>query len=140
MLPKRYIKTKARLPCHWHKREQQMHASEQIFRCYPVPAKKKKSGKAKGGPKARAEARLYLRQAEARQSLQEYAESFGCVSRSRGFEPEFQASSEVAAEINRIGFPWAGPMLIFDCETLTGAKDGQGLRFGCFQERGWRYD
>jgi hypothetical protein len=31
-------------------------------------------------------------------------------------------------------------MLICDCETLTGAHDGQALRFGCFQERGWRYD
>jgi hypothetical protein len=86
-----------------------MRASEQIFRCYPAPAKKKKSGS-------------------------ETPAKTGFI------EPEFQASSEVAAEINRIGFPWAGPMLIFDCETLTGAKDGQGLRFGCFQERGWRYD
>jgi hypothetical protein len=84
-----------------------MKASEQIFRCYPAPEKKKKSGAALAG---------------------------------HDIEPKFQASSEVAEEINRIGFPWAGPMLIFDCETLTGAKDGQGLRFGCFQERGWRYD
>jgi hypothetical protein len=59
---------------------------------------------------------------------------------SEGHEPEFQASTEIAAEINRIGSPWAGPMLIFDCETLTGAHDGQALRFGSFQERGFRYD
>jgi hypothetical protein len=50
-----------------------------------------------------------------------------------------EADSDIAAGINRVGTPWAGPMLFVDDETLTGAKDGQGLRFGCFQERGLRY-
>jgi hypothetical protein len=56
------------------------------------------------------------------------------------FEPEFKADSEIAAVIARVGFPWAGPMLLFDCETLTDAHGGQRLRFGFFQERGMRYD
>jgi hypothetical protein len=47
---------------------------------------------------------------------------------------------ETWLEIMRVGFPWAGPMLFLDCETLTGAKDGQGLRFGTYQYRGYRYD
>jgi hypothetical protein len=47
-----------------------MHASEQIFRCHPVPIKEKKIGE-----------RPFV---------------------SEGHEPEFQASSEIAAEINRI--------------------------------------
>src|ERR1700730_8020344 len=49
------------------------------------------------------------------------------------------ADSALAREIDRVGAPWAGPMLFFDCETLPGARDGQGLRFGCFQERGCKY-
>jgi hypothetical protein len=81
-----------------------MHASKQIFRCYPVPEKKKKSG------------------------------GWSLVLR------DYEADNEIADEINRVGSPWAGPMLLLDCETLTGAKDGQGLRYGCFQERGYRYD
>jgi hypothetical protein len=78
-----------------------MRASEQIFRCYPAPAKKKKSGG-------------------------------GAALAGRDIEPEFQASSEVAAEINRIGAPWAGPMLIFDCETLTGGERRTGLAIWMF--------
>jgi hypothetical protein len=128
-----------------------MRASEQIFRCYPVPAKKKKSGMGRAGrSEAPGEAAHNARQRAKGEAFLACCKNddgtLGLmlrnlkVSEGHPFEPEFQASSEVAAEINRIGFPWAGPMLIFDCETLTGAKDGQGLRFGCFQERGWRYD
>jgi hypothetical protein len=87
---------------------QMMHTTEQLFRCFPVPIKKKKTGE-----------RPFVFE---------------------GHEPEFQASSAIAAEISLIGAPWAGPMLIIDFETLTGAHEGQGLRFGSFQERGFRYD
>jgi hypothetical protein len=60
----------------------------------------------------------------------------------RGFTPgqSFEADSQIAAEIARIGFPWAGPMVFFDCETRADAHGGQRLRFGFFQERGMRYD
>jgi hypothetical protein len=55
-------------------------------------------------------------------------------------DPRFEADSAIAAEIARVGHPWAGPMVIFDCETLTDAHGGQRLRFLFFQERGCRYD
>jgi hypothetical protein len=86
--------------------ESGMHASKQIFRCYPFPEPEEKK-RGNGGL-------LTL----------------------NGFE----ADSAIADEINRVGAPWAGPMLILDGETLMGAHEGQGLRFGCFQQRGfdWR--
>jgi hypothetical protein len=55
-------------------------------------------------------------------------------------EAPFEADSAIAAEIARVGHPWAGPIVIFDSETRTDAHGGQQLRFGWFQERGWRYD
>jgi hypothetical protein len=60
----------------------------------------------------------------------------------RGSVPDlrFEADSAIALEIARVGHPRAGPMVLFDCETLTNAHGGQRLRFGFFQERGWRYD
>jgi hypothetical protein len=53
---------------------------------------------------------------------------------------DLEADSEIAAEIARIGHPHAGPMVLFDCETVTDAHGGQALLFGVFQERGMRYD
>jgi hypothetical protein len=59
----------------------------------------------------------------------------------RGFaDMMFEADSAIALEIARVGHPWAGLMLLFDCETLTDAHGGQRLRFGFFQQRGMRYD
>jgi hypothetical protein len=54
--------------------------------------------------------------------------------------PPFEADSEIAAEIARVGHPHAGLMVLFDCETKTDTHGGQALRFGFFQERGMRYD
>jgi hypothetical protein len=89
-----------------------MRAVEQLFRCFPVPDKKIRLDKETKEP-----------------YIPPPPEDF-----------DYVMYGQHGAEVNRVGAPWAGPMLIFDCETLTGAKDGQGLRFGCFQERGLRFD
>jgi hypothetical protein len=91
-----------------------MRASRQVVRCYPVPDKKPRKGLGAWRP----------------------AEDFNYKTYGDGTDD----GVEVAIEIRRVGFPWAGPMLIFDCETLTSAHGGQALRFGCYQERGYRYD
>src|ERR1700730_10224205 len=106
-----------------------MRASTPLFRCYPVPDKEPDKGDA-----------WRLADFEASSPGSRVSSSCAGVAPEPLEMPGFVADSDIATEIRRVGHPWAGPMLIFDCETLTGAKDGQGLRFGCFQERGRRYD
>jgi hypothetical protein len=91
-----------------------MHASRQIVRCYPAPDKKRKKGLGRWRPVEGCDWKYYGDGSD-----------YGVV---------------IANEISRVGFPWAGPMLLFDCETLTDACGGQRLRFGTYQERGYRYD
>ncbi len=47
--------------------------------------------------------------------------------------------SRIERLVRDVGAPWFGPMVVFDCETMTGAHSGQALRFGFFQERGLKY-
>jgi len=51
---------------------------------------------------------------------------------------ERQAIADYQAMIGDRWFPWAGPCLIFDIETL-GVERGQAMRFGVCHERGLEY-
>lgn len=48
-------------------------------------------------------------------------------------------TSRIERLVRDVGAPWFGPMVVFDCETMTGPHSGQALHFGFFQERGLKY-